>query len=328
MPKPQRANGENYIMQPLVSVVIATHNRPALLIGAVLSVLDQTYPNVEIIVVDDYGNANTDTLKTLGVNYINIPLTHWVSENRNAGIRAAKGKYVAILDDDDYWFDYYLDTLIPVMEADPSIGFACANGYQINTFGEEPTRQLFPQFREEMKGNLFIKMIWSCFTLPSLMIVRKDLLDKVDLYQNISGEDLELIMRLASITNIYYSPKECGVWYRRIDASSASVVSQSTLKEQLRLLPFQIKCLNDMVAFGARHGRHFSFIERTFIFLQTYFFECYVVAIHFLHNSPKRYKMLREACVEYPYLMPITLLTPLCKYSSVRKAGNRLKRLS
>ena len=95
---------------PLVSAVIITHNRKDLVQGAIASVLNQTYPNIELFVVDD---ASADGTKELlqkrareeGFNYIYIPQAESKGGNhaRNIGIQKSHGEYIAFLDDDDEW---------------------------------------------------------------------------------------------------------------------------------------------------------------------------------------------------------------------------------
>lgn len=312
--------------KPLVSVIIPTHNRTELLMRAIKSAMSQTYKNIEIIVVDDVGNVPLEELKRLNVQYIRIPETYWISENRNVGIQHAKGKYIANLDDDDIWFDYYLDTLIPVMEGDESIGLACANGYQINNLDEPLIHQLFPHLQQEMRGNLFARTIWDCFMQPSLMIIRKDIFDNVGLFHNTRGEDLAIIMRIAAFTNIYYTPKTCGVWYRRIDTSSASEHAQSTLQGRLDILIPAIECLTNIQKMAVQRNRKFSLMEKTALHLQKYFFCCYAIAVHFMFTSEKRYAALWQGIITYPLLFPVTLLTPLCCNKTVRDTGQKLKR--
>jgi|WetSurMetagenome_2_1015567.scaffolds.fasta_scaffold02829_6 glycosyltransferase involved in cell wall biosynthesis len=313
---------------PLVSVIIPTHNRPELLMRAVKSALNQTYQNTEIIVVDDVGNINVDELKSVSdkIQYIKISETYWISENRNAGIHYAKGKYIAGLDDDDIWFSDYLETLITVMESDESIGLACSNGYQINDLNEKPIRQLFPHLQKEMRGNLFAKTIWDCFMQPSLMIIRKNMFDIVGFYRNIRGEDLDIIMKISAFTNIYYTPKPCGVWYRRLDNSSASESMQSTLEGRLSILLPALQCLTEIQVKAIIYGRHFSLYEKLVIYLQSYYFTCFIIAVHFMFKSELRYKTLLHGIKEYPILFPITLMTPLCSIKSVRDFGQDLKK--
>lgn len=92
---------------PLVSVVIPTCNRAALLTRAIQSIRQQTYGNLEIIVVDDA--SSDDTWKIVGsfadprIRYIRHDTNRGGSAARNTGIRAASGEFIAFLDDDDEW---------------------------------------------------------------------------------------------------------------------------------------------------------------------------------------------------------------------------------
>jgi len=92
---------------PLVSVIIPTRNRALLLKRAVRSVLSQTYPNLEIVVVDDASTDETRDvvagLNNQAIHYLRHDSSKGGSAARNTGIRAATGKCVAFLDDDDEW---------------------------------------------------------------------------------------------------------------------------------------------------------------------------------------------------------------------------------
>lgn len=93
--------------QPLVSVVIPTRNRPDLVKRAVRSALDQTYTNIEVVVVIDGPDpATVSGLQEMHEPRLTIvPLAQNVggSEARNIGVRAGTGAWIAFLDDDDEW---------------------------------------------------------------------------------------------------------------------------------------------------------------------------------------------------------------------------------
>lgn len=95
---------------PLVSVIIPTHNRPKLLERAVESVLDQTYNNLELLIVDDASNEPTDLESIFDFDSITAFEYIYLEENRggagarNVGLNLATGEYIAFLDDDDEWF--------------------------------------------------------------------------------------------------------------------------------------------------------------------------------------------------------------------------------
>ena len=105
---------------PLVSVIIPTYNRRQWLGGALESVLAQTHRNFEILVVNDGGADVGPVIETLNaagrIRLINLPQKQGISAARNAGIRAAKGIYIAYLDDDDIFLPNHLKTLVEQLE--------------------------------------------------------------------------------------------------------------------------------------------------------------------------------------------------------------------
>lgn len=92
---------------PTVSVIIPTYNRAHLVGRSIQSVLNQTYQDFEIIVVDDASTDNTEeVVKSFNdprICYIRHKQNHGGSAARNTGIRTARGEYIAFLDSDDEW---------------------------------------------------------------------------------------------------------------------------------------------------------------------------------------------------------------------------------
>lgn len=105
--------------QPLVSVVIPTYNRAALVQTAIDSVFAQSYPRLEIIVVDD--GSSDDTGAILATRY-GQEIQYFWQENqgesvaRNKGIAAAHGEYIALLDSDDQWLPMKIERQVEAME--------------------------------------------------------------------------------------------------------------------------------------------------------------------------------------------------------------------
>ena len=96
---------------PLVSVNLTTYNRAHLLPRALNSILDQTYPELEIIIVDDGSKDNTAEVvqaylqKDERINFFRHEKNVGLSQARNTAWRNSHGKYVAFMDDDDEWID-------------------------------------------------------------------------------------------------------------------------------------------------------------------------------------------------------------------------------
>lgn len=109
--------------RPMVSVIVPTCNRPDRLREALQSVLAQSYRDFEIIVVNDgavdVGGA-VDALNTDGrITLIKHDRNRGLAAARNTGIRMARGKYIAYLDDDDRYLPDHLETLVAVLEKGP-----------------------------------------------------------------------------------------------------------------------------------------------------------------------------------------------------------------
>lgn len=102
---------------PLVSVIIPTYNRSYSLQATITAVLNQTYKNIEIIIVDDGSTDNTKNLvSTYGDKILFIEKEHTgQADTRNVGLQYAKGEIIAPLDSDDIWHDEYLEKSIGYM---------------------------------------------------------------------------------------------------------------------------------------------------------------------------------------------------------------------
>lgn len=111
-------------MQPLISVLTATYNRPQLLREAVQSILGQTFVNFELIVINDGGSDVSPVLREFDdprIVYLNLPENRGKAYALNRGLEIARGKYIAYLDDDDHFFRHHLGTLLCEIEAHPEV---------------------------------------------------------------------------------------------------------------------------------------------------------------------------------------------------------------
>jgi len=105
--------------KPLVTVVIPTYNREKFIATAIESVLAQTYPNIQLVVVDDGSTDNTaNVVKTYPkAEYVLIPHGGQAAA-RNAGLLHAKGSIIASLDSDDKWEPNFLEFCVEKLEKD------------------------------------------------------------------------------------------------------------------------------------------------------------------------------------------------------------------
>jgi O-antigen biosynthesis protein len=106
---------------PKVSVILPTFNRPAMLREALESILGQTLRDFEVIVVNDAGLDVEDVIARLKQDRRVVYFQHTVNKGlaaaRNTGLRVARGKYIAYLDDDDIYYPTHLETLVRFAES-------------------------------------------------------------------------------------------------------------------------------------------------------------------------------------------------------------------
>lgn len=106
---------------PLVSVIVRTKDRPALLANALKSIAAQTYANLEIVVVNDGGQDVRDVVTALAGGIPVTYIAHEKSKGRaaaaNSGLNAARGLYLNFLDDDDLFYPDHIETLIQNLQA-------------------------------------------------------------------------------------------------------------------------------------------------------------------------------------------------------------------
>ena len=107
---------------PTVSIIIPTYNRAHLIGRAIQSVLNQTYQNFEIIVVDDGSTDNTEEMikefqkHDKRIKYIRHEKNRGGAAARNTGIKVARGEYIAFQDSDDEWLPEKLEKQMDVFQ--------------------------------------------------------------------------------------------------------------------------------------------------------------------------------------------------------------------
>lgn len=222
----------------LISVIIPTYNRYKYLMNVIESVKQQTYKNIEIIVVNDrstqpeyYASSWHDVrIIHLEKNTKDVFGYACAAFVRNQGIAIAKGNYIAFCDDDDIWFPEKLERQIAAMKR---------TGCQISSteglIGEGPysPTSSYKKYNSEFyykalqaiyraKGSSVLEAefpaIWNLFFLKihncvicSSVVVEKALMDKINNFKNIRppGEDYECWLRCLEHTDLAYVSDVC-----------------------------------------------------------------------------------------------------------------------
>lgn len=145
---------------PKVSVVIPTYKHRDHVLAAVGSAFDQGYPDLEVIVVNDGSPDDTaGVLRPLAeagrIRYVEQPNAGQAAA-RNRGLAEARGRYVALLDDDDTWPPGGLAALVAALDADPAV--VLAYGYAEIARAGEPTYR-FPAAPGGPSGDVFDRFV-------------------------------------------------------------------------------------------------------------------------------------------------------------------------
>jgi len=192
-------------MSSLVSVVIPTYNRAHDLGRALDSVLKQTYPYWEAVVIDNHSTDNTHEvvhgLKDARINSLKITNNGVIAASRNLGIRHATGEFIAFLDSDDFWAADKLDKSISWLGRGFDIVYHDMRIISNKRFRIGRRKFLTRQLVSPVLNDLLIYGN----TLPtSSVVVRKAVLDQVGGFREdlelIAGEDYDLWLRLSGLT--------------------------------------------------------------------------------------------------------------------------------
>lgn len=198
---------------PLVSVVIPTHDRPRFLGRAVASALRQTHPHLEVLVIDD-GSA-MPAVNALGplrrdprLHVLRHDLNRGGSAARNTGIEAARGDYIAFLDDDDWWKPTKIERqLAEIGTADAII---CGFGLSAGDGREQPGSRRRHGTTDVTSARLRRGYVgWGTSTLMVLRDVMRQLMFDVSLP---AGQDWDVLIRMAEQYRVVYFDEPLSVF--------------------------------------------------------------------------------------------------------------------
>ena len=241
-------------VSPTISVIIPAYNAGKYLAEAIESVLTQTIPPMEIIVIDDGSTDNTAQV----AQQFSDRIRYLRQENagpaaaRNAGIAAACGKWIAFLDSDDRWFPYKLEQQIRTLTAEDSEALYC--GMTVAFHGEVAPAP--PPIQNEKITRLsFAGLLQRNRVSTSTVIApRQRLLGIGGFRTQLRGpEDYDLWLRLAASGLPLRKSAVCLSAYRIVPQSLSQQVEQMRNQELLIVNQFQTE---RRLACRARAGVH------------------------------------------------------------------------
>ena len=244
-------------ISPLVSIIIPTYNRAALLKKALASARKQTYPNTEIIVVNDGSTDNTDEVLAPYMDDIiyikqenqGLPTT------KNVGLSRASGEFIAILDDDDLFLPEKIERQVEKFRKNPDIGICATDAYYIDADDKIIGTYTTPTMTRQTQ---VLKLLRRCILVQSSVMVHRKCHDKLGTYKPILSSDYDFFLRVAPYYKISVV-KEPRTMYRRHGNQLTSEKYWDTLLKECKeiILDFiEETPIERIVPFGSKEEGH------------------------------------------------------------------------
>lgn len=232
--------------EPLISVILTTYNRSDLVGETINSILNQTYQNIELIVVDDGSTDNTEDIinsfQDKRVFYIKT--TNWGAPAgpRNLGIEKAKGDFMAFCDDDDLWYLNKLEIQLKVLMSDDNL---VGVGSNLSLIGKTKMSRKSTSKKDNRIDFSSAFMINGC-PLSSLMVVKSKILFNTDISFN-TVEDFDFQLKYLLTTGKQILKLKQPLVYYRVHSDNISSNS-SILLNTLNVLS-NYESLVDKIAY-------------------------------------------------------------------------------
>jgi glycosyltransferase involved in cell wall biosynthesis len=219
-------------MSSLVSIVIPTFKRAHAVRQAIISVKCQTWINWELIIVDDNdpeSQARKDTQLVMA-EFLSDPKIIYIEQEgnfgackaRNTGLEQAKGKYVAFLDDDDFWLESKLEK--QVLQLEKTGADLCYSDMDLEYQGRKK------YYKCLSSENLFIKLLTQGFGIcTSALLITKESLLSINGFDDSlpSMQDYDLLLRIAERFECNYIPEALLTYQLADDGISCNPVNKA-----------------------------------------------------------------------------------------------------
>lgn len=261
----------------MITIVLPTYNRADLLPRAINSVIDQTYPNWELIIWDD---GSTDSTAEILSTFQDERIKYYFDENhgaayaRNRALEKARGKYIAFLDSDDTWTPEKLALQFSTLEKFPQIDLLFSD-FQNNNLARDKKGTGFVQNEHAMatlvtsklEDDLFLitdgmpqALAIGNFTATDSVLLRADVLSRVGTFndQLRNSEDFELWWRMGLAgVQFTYLDEVLMTRYKPVDSLSSPGVESG-----LNTIKALDICKENSLAMG--HTNHLTFLNRSY----------------------------------------------------------------
>lgn len=209
---------------PLVTAIIPTYNRKEYLENAIQSVANQSYSNIEILVIDDgsYSNYAQSICDKFSNCYYLYKENGGLSSARNYGINLSKGEYIAFLDDDDFWRKDKLEKQVKVLLENSSIDCVHSSAAVVDESGK-PTGASIGAAQNKLhkrSGYVFWNALGTWVVKSPTPLIRKNVFQPDLLFDESLkvGEDIDFYQRMFYRHKVLYI-NEPLAYYREYNSS-------------------------------------------------------------------------------------------------------------
>ena len=245
-------------LEKLVSVCINAYNSADVIGETIESVLNQTYKNLQIIIVDDCSTDNTaEIVKSYDddrIELYTLPKNFNISNANNECLHRARGEYIAHIDSDDIWVEDKIEKQIKFLEENPHYGACFTHATLMDKTGRifasgELSESFLTLFdRENMTQAGFVRKFYdsSNFLCHSSMVMRKSIYEKLgdhDLTLN-KLHDYDYWVRMNFICPLYIYPEKL-VLYRIWHANNSTLANKDILGHNEEYVRIAYKLVND-----------------------------------------------------------------------------------
>ena len=205
---------------PKVSIIIPTYNRPEYLRRAIKSATSQSYPNIEVIVVDDHSDIDLDTFRQefQSVRFFQNSENRGGCYSRNRGLKESEGEFINFLDDDDELYPNKIALQVDKFQTSSIQNLAFVTSHHLD---ERSGSGIIK--KNSVKGDLY-KSLLSGYAISGTqaMLIKKECLLKIGGFdENLqSSQEYDLMIRLAEKYNVDFVNKVLSRQNRSVDQIS------------------------------------------------------------------------------------------------------------
>jgi alpha-1,3-rhamnosyltransferase len=198
--------------QPLVSVIVPAYNHELYIEEALQSVIDQTYKNIELIIINDGSKDQTAVIikefitknRKYNINFIDKE-NEGVCKTMNKGLEIANGEYIAFIASDDVWINIKVEQQVIFMENNKNIGMVSSDAFFLDF--DRKTDIKWSEYKSDLTS-YFINGIQNCNMYDTLLVrplicavtvmIRKDICKALNYFdEQLNAEDTDMWLRVA-----------------------------------------------------------------------------------------------------------------------------------